>query len=99
MQTSTPKNGLNMALSTSSKVGIGIAFCALCALCEGIDLQAAGVAAPGIGAEFHPNPNLMATFFSSSTFGLFLGALVGGRVSDSLGRRGVLILSVALFGL
>ncbi len=87
-----------MANSTSSKVGIGIAFCALCALCEGIDLQAAGVAAPGIGAEFHPTPNLMAIFFSSSTFGLFLGALIGGRISDSLGRRGVLTLSVALFG-
>ncbi|HEY2685139.1 MAG TPA: MFS transporter [Steroidobacteraceae bacterium] len=87
-----------MANSSSSKVGIGIAFCALCALCEGIDLQAAGVAAPGIVAELHPTANLMGPFFSSSTIGLFLGALIGGRISDSLGRRGVLILSVALFG-
>jgi AAHS family 3-hydroxyphenylpropionic acid transporter len=90
---------LIMANSTSSSVGIGIAFCALCALCEGIDLQAAGVAAAGISAEFHPTPNLMGTFFSASTIGLFFGALIGGRISDSLGRRGVLILSVALFGI
>ena len=94
MQTST--DGMTMA--RPGNAAIGIAFCALCALCEGIDLQAAGVAASGIGAEVHPNPNLMATFFSASTLGLFLGALIGGRISDSLGRRGVMILSVALFG-
>jgi hypothetical protein len=36
-----------------------ILFCVLAALCEGIDLQAAGVAVVGIGAEFKPNPESM----------------------------------------
>lgn len=76
-----------------------ILFCVLAALCEGIDLQAAGVAAAGIGAEFKPTPDQFGTFFSASTFGLFIGALVGGRLADSIGRKKVLVCSIALFGL
>jgi AAHS family 3-hydroxyphenylpropionic acid transporter len=78
---------------------VTILFCVLAALCEGIDLQAAGVAAAGIGAEFKPSPNQFGTFFSASTFGLLLGALIGGRLADSIGRKKVLIVSIALFGL
>jgi MFS transporter, AAHS family, 3-hydroxyphenylpropionic acid transporter len=76
-----------------------ILFCILVALCEGIDLQAAGVAAGGIGAEFKPSPDQFGTFFSASTFGLFLGAIVGGWVADSIGRKKVLVVSIGLFGL
>jgi MFS transporter, AAHS family, 3-hydroxyphenylpropionic acid transporter len=76
-----------------------IAFCVLTALCEGIDLQAAGVAAAGIGAEFKPTSEQFGTFFSASTLGLFFGALIGGRLADSIGRKKVLVTSVALFGL
>jgi MFS transporter, AAHS family, 3-hydroxyphenylpropionic acid transporter len=76
-----------------------ILFCVLVALCEGIDLQAAGVAAAGIGAEFKPSPAQFGTFFSASTFGLFLGAVVGGRLADSICRKKVLVVSIGLFGL
>jgi MFS transporter, AAHS family, 3-hydroxyphenylpropionic acid transporter len=76
-----------------------ILFCVLVALCEGIDLQAAGVAAAGIGAEFKPTPNEFGTFFSASTFGLFVGALVGGWLADRFGRKRVLVASIGLFGL
>ena len=76
-----------------------IAFCVLTALCEGIDLQAAGVAAPGIAGELKPDAGQFGTFFSASTFGLFFGALIGGRMADSIGRKKVLIASVGLFGL
>ncbi len=76
-----------------------IIFCLLTALCEGIDLQVAGVAMPGIGAEFKPGADQVGTFFSASTFGLFFGAVIGGRLADSVGRKRVLIVSVGLFGL
>ena len=62
-------------------------------------MQAAGVAAAGIGGEFNPNVNQFGTFFSGSTFGLFFGAVIGGRLADSLGRKKVLVVSIALFGL
>jgi MFS transporter, AAHS family, 3-hydroxyphenylpropionic acid transporter len=75
-----------------------IIFCVCVALCEGIDLQAAGVAAAGIGAEFKPTPDQFGTFFSASTFGLFFGALLGGRLADSIGRKRVLVAAVGVFG-
>jgi AAHS family 3-hydroxyphenylpropionic acid transporter len=78
---------------------VTILFCVLVALCEGIDLQAAGVAAAGIVPEFKPTPDQLGTFFSASTLGLFFGALIGGRVADSIGRKRVLVASVGLFGL
>jgi AAHS family 3-hydroxyphenylpropionic acid transporter len=64
-----------------------------------MDLQAAGVAAAGIGAEFKPTSDQFGTFFSASTLGLFFGALIGGRLADSIGRKKVLVASVALFGI
>ncbi len=76
-----------------------IAFCVLTAFCEGIDLQVAGVAAAGIGAEFKPTSGQFGNFFSASTFGLFFGALIGGRLADSIGRKKVLVVSVASFGI
>ncbi len=81
------------------QAGTTIACCLLAVFCEGIDLQAAGVAAGGIIPEFKPSPDQIGTFFSASTFGLFLGALVGGRLSDSIGRKRVVVTSIALFGL
>jgi AAHS family 3-hydroxyphenylpropionic acid transporter len=78
---------------------ITILLCVLVALCEGIDLQAAGVAAAGIRAELKPSPDQFGTFFSASTFGLFLGAIIGGRLADSIGRKKVLVVSIGLFGL
>jgi AAHS family 3-hydroxyphenylpropionic acid transporter len=41
----------------------------------------------------------LGTFFSTSTLGLFAGALAGGRLADSFGRKRVLVASVLLFGL
>src|SRR5579871_2657005 len=52
--------------SSPAQIRTTLLFCALTALCEGIDLQAAGVAAAGIGAELAPTPDKMANFFSAS---------------------------------
>ena len=69
------------------------------AFCEGFDLQAAGVAAGGIVSEFQPTSEQLGTFFSASTLGLFAGALLGGRLADSFGRKCILLSSIVLFGL
>jgi MFS transporter, AAHS family, 3-hydroxyphenylpropionic acid transporter len=94
-------------MSTSSKTSfdnsrtaiITVALCYVIALFEGFDLQAAGVAAPRLGPAFHMPPGTMGWFFSSSTFGLIVGAALGGRLSDRFGRKSVLIFSVGVFGL
>jgi AAHS family 3-hydroxyphenylpropionic acid transporter len=88
----------NNAISTAT-ARTTIVFCVLAALCEGFDLQAAGVAAAGIAPEFSPGPEKLGTFFSASTLGLLIGALVGGRLADSIGRKSVMVTSIAIFGL
>ncbi len=77
---------------------VNILLCLLVAFCEGIDLQAAGVAAAGIAGEFKPAAGTLGAFFSASTLGLFFGALLGGRLSDRRGRKNILVASVTAFG-
>jgi Major Facilitator Superfamily len=89
---------MNDSSSVSNTAAGTIVCCVLVALCEGFDLQAAGVAAAGITPEFGPTPEQLGRFFSASTLGLFLGALAGGRLADTLGRRSILVASFALFG-
>ena len=74
-------------------------LCFLVAVLEGVDLQAAGVAAPRLGPAFHMTPGQLGWFFSASTFGLMLGAAFGGRLSDRFGRKSVLLFAIAAFGL
>ncbi len=75
-----------------------IACCAL-ALFEGFDLQAAGVAAPRLAPDLRLGPDVLGWFFSVSTFGLMIGAAIGGRLSDRYGRKRVLAVSVIVFGM
>jgi AAHS family 3-hydroxyphenylpropionic acid transporter len=76
-----------------------LALCAAAALLEGFDNQSMGVAAPRVIAEFGLSTAQAAVIFSSATFGLFLGAAIGGRLADTLGRKRALITSLLLFGL
>jgi MFS transporter, AAHS family, 3-hydroxyphenylpropionic acid transporter len=87
--------------STTSRAGSSRIFFLifLAALIEGFDLQAAGVAAPKLAPVFGLTPAQMGLFFSSATFGLIFGAIIGGFVSDRMGRRFSLCLSLFLFGI
>ncbi|HEY7056071.1 MAG TPA: MFS transporter [Vicinamibacterales bacterium] len=76
-----------------------VVLCFLVATCEGLDLQAAGMAAEGLRPLFRPSHAALSFFFAGGTVGLFLGALIGGRFADTHGRARVLVASVALFGL
>jgi MFS transporter, AAHS family, 3-hydroxyphenylpropionic acid transporter len=73
-------------------------LCFLSALCEGFDVQAAGVAATGIAREFHCTPADLGLFFSATGIGLLIGSLVGGTIADRRGRKLVLVASIGMFG-
>lgn len=75
-----------------------VALCCFVAVFEGFDLQAAGVAAPKLGPVFNMPASQLGLFFSASTFGLLIGAAMGGRLSDRFGRKTVLIGSIIAFG-
>ncbi|WP_321926454.1 3-(3-hydroxy-phenyl)propionate transporter MhpT [Burkholderia sp. BCC1998] len=75
-----------------------IGLCLLVALLEGLDLQSAGIAAPRMAHEFVLGAAQMAWAFGIGALGLLPGAALGGRLADRLGRKHVLMVSVALFG-
>src|SRR5690242_6044332 len=83
----------------ASAATLTVTFCFVAALCEGFDIQAAGVAAAGLAAELKPSPERLGFFFSAGNLGLFLGAVICGGLADRVGRKRVLVTSITVFGL
>ena len=76
---------------------VTVVICFLIAVIEGLDIQAAGIAAAGIRESFALDNSQLGMFFSAGILGLLPGALVGGRFADRIGRKKVLIFSTAIF--
>lgn len=96
----------NQTHPTSGRAILTVALCCLLAMMEGVDLQAPGVTLPVLGPLFKISTTekiwflpVSGWFLSMSTFGLMVGAAIGGRLSDLGGRKWVLIFSAVLFGL
>jgi AAHS family 3-hydroxyphenylpropionic acid transporter len=92
-----------MKPSTTAQMRSGgaltIGLCLVVALLEGLDLQSTGVAAPRMAGEFHLAVAQLGWAFGIGALGLLPGAAIGGCLADRIGRKRVLIASVALFGL
>lgn len=100
MTTYTAQHTEATAMSQDSRrTWVTIALCFAVAVLEGIDFQAPGIAARGMAAAFELDKLQMGWVFSAGILGLLPGALVGGWLADRIGRKRVLIASVALFGI
>ena len=86
-----------MEKSDNKHAIITVAICFLIAVIEGLDIQAAGIAAAGIREHFALDSSQLGVFFSAGILGLLPGALFGGGFADRIGRKKVLIWSVAIF--
>jgi AAHS family 3-hydroxyphenylpropionic acid transporter len=86
-----------MEKSDNKHAIVTVAICFLIAVIEGLDIQAAGIAAAGIREHFGLDSSQLGVFFSAGILGLLPGALVGGRIADRIGRKTVLIWSTAVF--
>lgn len=71
----------------------------LFAIIEGFDLQSMGVAAPRMKAEMFLTSAEMGWVFSAAVLGTLPGALIAGRIADSIGRKNILIACILIFGL
>lgn len=87
--------------SVAARLPAGLAWvvCLLAAMIEGFDIQSMGVAAPRMLPALGLTPGQAGWAFSASLVGLMAGASFGGAVADRIGRRPVLVASVAAFGL
>ena len=74
-------------------------LCLITALFEGADNVSLGLAAPKIAHELSLPPSQIGLALSASLIGLMLGSFLGGRLSDRIGRKQVLILSMLALGL
>jgi AAHS family 4-hydroxybenzoate transporter-like MFS transporter len=74
------------------------AMCFVIVLLDGFDTAAIGFIAPSLLTEWKIDRSVLAPVLSAALFGLAFGALVVGPLSDRLGRRNILIASVAVFG-
>lgn len=73
-------------------------LCFLIVLFDGFDTAAIGYIAPSLMSEWGVEKSALAPVLSAALFGLAAGALSAGPLADRLGRKKVLIGSVAVFG-
>jgi MFS transporter, AAHS family, 4-hydroxybenzoate transporter len=76
-----------------------LCLCAMCALFEGLDAQNIGFVAPAIIREWALPPHSFTPAFMSGLFGLLIGCLFIAPLADKIGRKKILLGSVASFAL
>jgi MFS transporter, AAHS family, 4-hydroxybenzoate transporter len=74
-------------------------LCALVAACDGFDTQAIAFVAPAISKLWGVPPPRFGAIFSAGLVGLALGAFLFGSLADRVGRKSVILMCVALFGI
>jgi AAHS family 3-hydroxyphenylpropionic acid transporter len=90
---------LNETTAPRAGAGLVVLICFLIAAIEGYDIQAFGIAAPQLVADLGLTPAQQGWAASVAMVGLVIGAFAGGWFADRIGRKPVLMASVAAFGL
>jgi AAHS family 3-hydroxyphenylpropionic acid transporter len=89
---------MTVTMQRVARPGLVVFTCFLIAALEGYDIQAYGVALPSLAKMFSLDPGRLGWLGGMAMIGVVLGALIGGRLADRIGRKPVLIASVLLFG-
>ncbi|WP_426437132.1 MFS transporter [Bradyrhizobium genosp. P] len=76
-----------------------ISICSLVAMIDGFDTQCVAFVAPEIASSWHVEPSQFGPVFGAGLLGGMLGAMALGLAGDRLGRKPVLMFSVALFAI
>ncbi len=76
-----------------------VLLCLIVMCFDGFNAQVMGYAAPALIKAFHVGRPAFGPVASAGLFGLMLGGIVLGALGDRLGRRTIMVASVAAFGL
>ena len=74
-------------------------LCFLIMVADGFDTAAIGFVVPSLTSEWGVAKHAFGPALSASLVGLAIGALLSGPIADRIGRKPVLVVSVALFGI
>jgi AAHS family 4-hydroxybenzoate transporter-like MFS transporter len=74
-------------------------ICGLIQMCDGYDVGTIGWSVPSLTHAWQVAPSSFALAFLWSNLGLMAGALLAGPIGDRIGRKPLLLISLALFGL
>ena len=95
-------SSIETALENQRLGGLQIRVAALCTLiqmCDGYDVNSIGWAVPSLIHIWHLPPPAFTVTFLWSSIGIMVGALSSGPIGDRVGRRPLLLASLAIFGL
>jgi MFS transporter, AAHS family, 4-hydroxybenzoate transporter len=81
-----------------NKTARTIALCSLASLLDGYDIQALGLAIPGMAKYFGVAPTALTLAVSASLIGMALGAMLLGPLGDRFGRKQMLVAFLLLIG-
>ena len=85
-------------ISMTSFQRLVIFLCGIIAMLDGFDTQAIAFVAPAIAVDWGVAKSEFGPVFSAALVGLAIGAFTLGSVADRVGRRLIVIISVAGFG-
>jgi AAHS family 4-hydroxybenzoate transporter-like MFS transporter len=100
--TETSFSPIEHALENQRLGGLQIRVAVICGLiqmCDGYDVGSIGWAVPSLTHAWHVVPSAFALAFLWSNIGVMAGALLAGPIGDRFGRKPLLMMSVALFGI
>lgn len=73
-------------------------LCVFGAIMDGLDLQIVGYVGPSIAKDWALAPGALGPVFGGGLMGMVLGAALLGMLGDRLGRKAVIVSSLAIFG-
>jgi MFS transporter, AAHS family, 4-hydroxybenzoate transporter len=82
-----------------SRTVLTVILCSLAAMLDGFDIQALGLAIPGMAREFGLHPTAITMAITASLVGMALGAMTLAPLGDRLGRKPMILALLLLIGI